>query len=158
MKALPLPLLAGLSLALTSCGEKCEGYYSAADYHIGVSLVQANGAGYFDSPANYPFRDSVRVFDEQSASVPLLPLQDPYNLLSFRLIGAGTALELNKPLTRQFVLYLRRADQDTIRTEYELQRGECGREFRYLRIFYNNRQVYESLTAAYGGSLTITKP
>ncbi|GAA3936560.1 hypothetical protein [Hymenobacter algoricola] len=125
--------------------DKCEGAADAGSTVLNIRLLNSAGTQSLFNPSRGYFRDSVRVFDEQSSTVALLSGPTlPAENVAFLLLERNQTPKLNALTTRRFILYLKRTDQDTVRVEYELFKNDCNRpEVRSLQVFYNAAKVYE---------------
>ncbi|WP_157530602.1 hypothetical protein [Hymenobacter norwichensis] len=155
-------LLSGLCITLSGCAflgmDDCEGARNAYETSFSIQFLDATGTrSIFSPPLSYT-RDSVRILDEQGKLVPhVLPTDLTYSAIDFSLLGYED-LVFEKPVTRQFVVYFTRTDQDTIRAEYELLKNKCqDPDFKKLVIFYNSKKVQEG-DGRYVVQLSIRKP
>lgn len=90
--------------------------------------------------------DSVMVYNERGEPQFRGPV-DFRGEISFSTYGSTEELSLlpyNTALQRRFLLYLNRADQDTIDVAFRLRKNDCGfAEFENITIHYNTQSVYE---------------
>ncbi len=153
-------LLLTLSVVLCGC-EKCEGPPNA--HESSLRLFLRNGTGtqsLFLPPTSYS-PDSVKVLNEQGIVVArsgFFPSSYPESAIAIPLLESGVVPALNRPVTRRYLLYLKRTDQDTIQVEYELFENDCKKpDFKNIIVFYNNQKVHEG-NSVYIPDLLIRKP
>jgi hypothetical protein len=149
MKPLLLVFISSIAV-LSGCAilgvDKCEGPLDANETVVPLRFLNATGTqSLFDAPSRYS-RDSVLVRDEQGQVVPQLSGRKDVDV-SFGLLERGKDPQVGTSVKRQFILYLSKADQDTIRAEYMLFENDCDRpQFSTLKVYYNNVQVHENST------------
>ncbi|TGE14123.1 hypothetical protein [Hymenobacter elongatus] len=138
-----------VTAAVPGCvSDRCEAPLDASETVVPLRLLKASGTqDVFTPPARYS-RDSVVLRDEQGQLVPLLAGQKDLEPLSFFLLDKDNDPQIGPLVKRQFILYLSKADQDTIRAEYVLFENDCDRpQFRTLKLYYNAVQVHENSTS-----------
>ncbi|WP_147320930.1 hypothetical protein [Hymenobacter lapidiphilus] len=145
-------LLAGLLLFFACNNESCDPSINSLSEGGGLNFHLINARTGQDLLAQTPDNrslyssDSVMVYDENGKP----QFKGPVNFLgevAFSIYGSVadlTALPYNSPVKRRFILYLNRADQDTIDASFRLRRNECGfSEFETVAIYYNTQLAYE---------------
>jgi hypothetical protein len=151
-----------LCIGLSGCGlsgcEKCEGVPSASEAGISIILLNASGTqNLFTPPTNYN-QDSVRVSDEQGKELVIAKASAAPGRINFSLFERGKLPALEQPVVRQFLLYLKYSDRDTVRVECELYQPDCTNpDLKKVVIFYNNKKVHEG-NSAFIPELIIRKP
>ncbi|WP_229743116.1 hypothetical protein [Hymenobacter qilianensis] len=140
MKLLLISLLS-LCISLSGCSilgiDQCEGPRNARETYFSIVYLNSNNTqSIFIPPLSYS-RDSVRVLDETGNIVPQdQPINPSTYTLIFPLLEPGKDHQLGTPITRQFIIYLTQADQDTIRASYELFENDCNKlDFKVLTVF-----------------------
>lgn len=161
MKLLSVSLLS-LCISLTGCSflgiDQCESPTNALYTSFSIVYLDINGTNsIFIPPLSYS-RDSVRVLDETGNTIPQhQPINPATYALTFPLLEPGQQ-QLGVPITRQFIIYLTQADQDTIRASYELFENDCNElDFKTLTVFYNKEKIHEG-SNPYITELRVRKP
>jgi hypothetical protein len=148
MKQYLLTLL-GLGAALGSCNiDHCEGAPDAHYMAVRFQLLPAGGPQSLFAGNGY-FRDSVRVLTQSGQRVNMLGHPDPNarDVISFNVYESTSPPPLHTLITRQYIIYLKKTDQDTVRVEYQLFKNDCDNpDVDLLRVFYNDKKVLDRAT------------
>ncbi|UOQ74473.1 hypothetical protein [Hymenobacter cellulosilyticus] len=151
--------LLALSVALSGCivEDPCEDKPDAVGLRPRLRLLSASSTSLFFRGTGY-FRDSVRLLDEQGRRVDLpVDQYDEPSDIPFALHGQGKEPVLYTLLTRQYIVYLKKTDQDTLRVEYQFSKDDCGtRNLDAMWVFYNNKKVFDGFL--YQTDIVVKKP
>jgi hypothetical protein len=97
--------------------------------------------------SNSPYHlDSIMVYNEKGEPQFKGPVdfRGEIYFSTYGRLAELKALPYNTPVKRRFILYLNRADQDTIDASFSLHKNECGfSEFATVSIHYNAELAYE---------------
>ncbi|WP_143069706.1 hypothetical protein [Hymenobacter actinosclerus] len=147
-----LCLLIGPFLLLACNNESCNPDQNSLREGGGLSFHLVDARTGQDLLAQTPgndspyLLDSVMVYNEKGEPQLNRPV-DFRGEIAFSTYGGLTelaALPYNSLVKRRFILYLNRADQDTIDASFSIRKNECGfSEFSTITISYNTQLVYE---------------
>jgi len=154
---MPRPIfLCSFLFLLNSCiSEKCapdgnsldEGgtlHFELMDARTGRELLSNLPSSGLPGSGSPYFRDSIFVYDQNKRTVTVRPIALSGEI-GFTAYGSDLhRLPYNTALQRRFILYLNRADQDTIDVDFSLRKNDCGfAEFAQVAVRYNQQLVHE---------------
>ncbi|MCB2408450.1 hypothetical protein [Hymenobacter lucidus] len=149
-------------LALSGCiiEDPCEEIPSADNVMLKLQLLSASGEPFFFRRNGY-VRDSARIVDEQGLRIDIpIPQASLTNdaPISCYLLERGKEPVLHTLITRQYMVYFKKADQDTLRVQYQLSKSDCNTlDVDVLQVFYNNNLVYNNPLET-SAEILVTKP
>lgn len=148
-------LLCGL--LLTGCGgwsgmfDECEGNNGIGRIAT-FELLDASGAPIPLTPPRY-HPDTVRLY----YLGPTGRVREPYTG-QFRVIRYDAPPTYGVDLVDTYILYLNRADQDTITFHYRLFKDDCQNpDLDGIRIFFNGRDIFNGPRGVNIGTLQLRK-
>lgn len=147
MKQMIIFLFTLSAFAFMAC-ERCMRESTAYDDVISFKLLNKRTSQNLLGFDGKYHMDSVKIYNIDGKAIFKGPVELS-GIIDFGFVDRATDyIAIDAPLTKTYYVYLNQADTDTLTTQFQLKKDECGKDqLSSLNIFYNGLLIHYSTTS-----------